>query len=509
MNATDSADYVIVGAGSAGCVLAARLSADAGCEVALLEAGGDARSQAVLQPSQWPLLWDRDEGHGYATTLQAGYAARSIPCPRGKGLGGSSAINAMLYIRGDPADYDHWRDAGNPGWGWDDVLPLFKRSQDQARGASALHGTGGELPVTDQATPHPLSLAFIEAAAAAGHGANPDFNGPTQGGAGLYQTTIRDRERFSTARAFLDPARGRANLRVVTRARTLRVVLEGDRAVGVEFFDGSQVRRLLARREVVLCAGAIDSPRLLMLSGIGNTAQLEPLGIAVRCALPGVGANLCDHPASPLMFGLRNPGPMPSTSVHAEAGLFTRSEQVDDGYTNHIQYFVMPYGPLMPAARGRTMGAFAVAQALRPKSRGSVRLRSADPMDAPLIDPAYLTHPDDVRLQIEGLRILRQIFASAPMQEFVSDERMPGAAVQSDQALEAAVRSSSGTMFHPVGTCRMGPGHEDVVDSQLRVHGIRALRVADASVMPRITSGNTNAPTIMIAERASDMIRKA
>jgi choline dehydrogenase len=503
-----SADYVIVGAGSAGCVLAARLSQDAACEVALLEAGGDAASDTVRRPSHWPLLWDADQSHGYSTTLQPGYFARSVPCPRGKGLGGTSAINAMLYIRGDPRDFDEWRDAGNPGWGWDDVLPLFKRSQDQARGACNLHGSGGELPVSDQTDPHPMSHAFVEAAAAAGYGANADFNGEQQGGAGLYQTTTRGGERFSAARAFLDPIRTRANLHVLTRARALRVVLEGDRAVAVEYFDGLQVRRIHARREVLLCAGAIDSPRLLLLSGIGDPAQLEPLGIRVLHALPAVGGNLHDHPGSGLLLEARAAGQMPATSVHAEAGLFARSEQIDDGYANHIQFFLMPYGPTLAAARGRQLGTMATAQALRPRSRGSVRLRSADAMDAPLIDPAYFKHPEDVKLQIEGIRILRRIFAEPALRGFVGAELAPGQAVQTDQAMEAALRFSSGCVWHPVGTCRMGPGPDAVVDAQLRVHGIRGLRVADASVMPRITSGNTNAPVIMIAEKASDMVRE-
>lgn len=499
-------DYVIVGAGSAGCVLAARLSQDPACEVAMLEAGGEDKSPALRQPNQWPLLWDRAEGWGYTTTMQSGYNQRSIPCPRGKVLGGSSAINTMIYIRGDSRDYDHWREMGNAGWGWQDVMPYFLKSEDQQRGASALHGVGGPLSVSDQISPNRLSQAFVDAAVACGHRRNPDFNGASSEGAGMYQVTMRHGERCSTATAFLKPARGRRNLHIMTNARTLRVVMEGDRATGVDYFDGTQVVRIHATREVILSAGAIDSPKLLMLSGIGDAAQLESHGLAVRHALPGVGANLCDHPGSGLVLALQEMDQALATSILAEGGLFMKSATLNDGFAADIQFFAVPFMPLQAGAQGKAQVMSIVVQACRPKSRGRITLRSADPLDSPVIDPRYMTHPDDLALQIEGLRVARSIAAQEPMKSFIATERAPGHRAVDAAALEQHIRATSSCIWHPVGTCRMGHGDDAVVDAQLRVHGIRSLRVVDASVMPQIISGNTNAPTIMIAEKAADMI---
>ena len=499
-------DYIIVGAGSAGCVVGARLSQDPACQVALLEAGGEDSAAALHQPNQWPLLLDGAVDWGYTTALQTGYNLRNIQYQRGKVLGGTSSINAMIYIRGDARDYDHWRDLGNPGWGWQDVLPYFLKSEDQQHGASAFHGAGGPLTVSDLMAPHHISSAFVDAAVAAGHARTVDFNAGTPAGAGLYQVTMRNGERCSTAKAFLQPARKRSNLHTITHARVLRVVMEGDRATGVDYFDGMQVVRRHATREVILSAGAIDSPKLLMLSGIGDPAQLESHGVTVRVALSGVGANLCDHPGSSLVLPLKEAGQALPASNLVEAGLYMKSANMNDGFAADLQFFVTPFAPAQAGAVGKSKMMSISVQTCRPKSRGQVSLRSANPIDAPLIDPRYMTHPYDLALQIEGLRAARDITAQEPLKSLIAAELAPGAHALDDASLEHHIRATSGCIWHPVGTCRMGNGEDAVVDAQLRVRGVRSLRVVDASVMPQITSGNTNAPTIMIAEKAADMI---
>jgi choline dehydrogenase len=503
----EAADIVIVGAGSAGCVMAARLAEDAGRQVVLIEAGSDTPSTRVRQPDQWPLLWDDAENWGYGTTLQSGLGLRGIPFPRGKALGGTSAINAMIAMRGDPADFDNWRDLGNPGWGWTDVLPYFKRLEDHVLGASALHGVGGPLTVSAQSSPSPITQAFIEAALASGHRSNHDFNGEHLEGAGLYHVSIRDGERCSTAVAYLGPAMERPNLRVIQKTRVLRVHFEDNRAAAIDVWDGSQLRRIHANQEVILCAGAIDTPKLLMLSGVGDPTKLRSHGITVRHDLPAVGMNLCDHVQTPTVFALKQPMAVASTSILAEGGLFMRRAEAKDGFGAHLQFFAFPQLPLTVAARGVAPVMAIAAQACRPSSRGQVRLRSADPLDPPLIDPGYLTHPDDLALQIEGVRMAREIAASEPLAGLLHKEVSPGAHAASGAALEAAIRATSGSVWHPIGTCRMGPsGSDAVVDPALRVHGLRNLRVVDASVMPQITSANTNLPTIMLAEKAADLV---
>ncbi|MEY2953682.1 MAG: hypothetical protein RLZZ401_1769 [Pseudomonadota bacterium] len=502
----EAADIVIVGAGSAGCVLASRLSEDPGRRVVLIEAGGESQSTRVRQPNQWPLLWDDAENWGYSTTLQTGFGLRSIPFPRGKAIGGTSAINAMVAMRGDPLDFDHWRDLGNPGWGWADVLPYFKRLEDHVLGASALHGAGGPLTVSSQLSPNPITQAFIAAAVACGHRPNHDFNGEHLDGVGLYHVSIRNGERCSTAVAYLAPAMGRSNLRIVQKARALGVHFEGDRAAAVDIWDGSQMRRIHANQEVILSAGAIDTPKLLMLSGVGDPVALQSHGITVRHDLPAVGQNLCDHVQTPTVFALKKPIATAPTSILVEGGLFMKRAEVDNEFGADLQFFAIPQIPLATAARGPAPVMVLAAYACRPRSRGQVQLRSADPLDSPLIDPNYLTHPDDLALQIEGMRMARKIAAAEPLAALLHGEASPGANATSDAALGAAARTASASSWHPVGTCRMGPGSDSVVDAALRVHGLRHLRVVDASVMPQITSANTNLPTIMLAEKAADLV---
>lgn len=528
-----SFDYLIVGGGSAGCVLAARLSEDAHVRVALLEAGPPDTSVLIHCPAGLAVLAKNGQANwAFETVPQAGLSGRRGYVPRGKVLGGSSSVNAMVYIRGQRGDYDHWAAEGNPGWGFDDVLPYFKRSEHNERGADAWHGSGGPLNVMDLRSPNRFGPVFVEAARQAGHAANADFNAAEQEGVGLYQVTHRNGERCSAAKAYLAPARSRPNLTVFTDVRVSRIVSDGRRATGIEFIQAGSRQRLAAAREVLLCAGAAQSPQLLMLSGIGPGEELQRLGIAVVHDLPGVGRHLHDHPdivqvvdAPHLkdLFGLSLAGAVRVlrgifewrrtrsgmlTTNFAEAGGFIKSSP--DMPAPDLQlHFVI--GKLIDHGRKTVFGHGYSCHVclLQPKSRGRVSLASADPTAAPRIDPNFLAEPEDVQRLVRGFKAMRTILSQPALSGYGGRELAASAAARSDDEIEAFIRAHADTIYHPVGSCRMGPGALDVVDPQLRVHGMQGLRVVDASIMPRIVSGNTNAPTIMIAEKASDLIKAA
>ena len=512
-------DYVIVGAGSAGCVLANRLTEDPDVSVLLLEAGGPDTNELVHLPAAFSALYRTAQDWDHSTIYEPFANDRRIYLPRGKVLGGSSSINAMVYMRGNPLDYDEW----GPGWTWDEMLPYFKRSEDNESGESDFHGAGGPLPVSEGRSRNPLGQMFLDSATAHGLSLNEDFNGPEQDGVGWYQVTHRNGARASAAGAYLHPAMTRPNLTVETHVHALSILFEGGRAVGVVGARLSEMIVHRAEREVIVCGGSYNSPQLLMLSGLGRPAELADLQIEVVAELPEIGLNLHDHPNAGAvysideeisLFGALNEenlalfegeGRGPLTSNVAEAGGFMRTRDGLDA--PDVQFHFAPArfqseGLVPGDGHGFALGACV----LKPKSRGFVALGSPDPTAKPLIVHNYLEHPDDVASMVAGVRTSMEICESGPLGE-VSTGMLIGPPSRSDEDIEAHVRARLQTLYHPVGTCRMGDDPGAVVDRELRVRGVSGLRVVDASVIPSVPRGNTNAPVIALAERAADLIR--
>ncbi len=518
-------DYIVVGAGSAGCVLASRLTEDSQVAVLLLEAGGPDNNQEIRIPAAFPRLFKSAYDWAYHTEPQPRLHNRKLYWPRGKVLGGSSSINAMIYIRGSHHDYDHWHSLGNLAWSFADVLPYFKKAEDQARGPSEYHGVGGPLHVTDLRYISPPCHAFVEAGVEIGLPHNLDFNGPEQEGVGFYQVTQKRGRRHSAADAYLKPAMRRPNLAVRTHAQATRLLFEKTRVAGVELVSNGKLEQIRAAREVILCGGTINSPHLLMLSGIGPAEHLKALGIAVVADLPGVGQNLQDHPFLPVAYQCTQPVSLiraettrslvvyllfrkgPLTSNIGEAGGFIKTRpglRAPDLQFHFGAAYYLSHGFVRPEGHGFTFG----PTLIRPESRGSITLRSSDPFEPPAIQPNYLSCEADLRVLVAGIKLARRMAQAKAFDPFRGAERFPGAAVSSDAALAEYVREVAETCYHPVGTCKMGSDSLAVVDARLRVHGVEGLRVVDASIMPTIVSGNTHAPTIMIAEKAADLIRE-
>jgi choline dehydrogenase len=525
-------DFIVTGAGSAGCVVAARLSENGKYRVLLLEAGPPDTNPWIHIPLGFAKTYVNPKVNWkFETAPQPQLNGRKLYLPRGKTLGGSSSINGMVYIRGNHADYDEWRQRGCEGWDWDSVLPFFKKAENNARGADDYHGTGGPLHVNDQPGRYELAEAALLACVAAGIPRNPDFNGANQEGCGYYQTTTANRRRMSTARAYLNPARSRPNLTIQTGAHATRVIIENGRAVGVEFHTAQGRRTARARGEVVVSGGAYGSPQLLLLSGLGPAAHLQEMGIPVLRDMPAVGANLHDHfntnlnwrinkaitlndlenswarkIAAGVRYALFRSGPMASNGIHA--GVFTRSDprlERPDLQINIFEWSTLERG--INGVRPHPFPGFTLMPVhLRPEGRGTVRLASPDPLAPPKVLFDYLRTEYDMRAMLFGIRLCRQIAAQPPLRDYIVSEITPGAAVQSDDDLAAFVRETGVSNQHPTSSCAMGHGPNTVVDPRLRVHGIAALRVADASIMPVAVGGNTNAPTIMIGEKCAAMM---
>ena len=523
-------DYVIIGAGSAGCVLANRLSDGGKFQVVLLEAGGRDSSPWIHVPvGYFKTMGNPKTDWGYETEPDPGLNGRRLKWPRGRVLGGSSSINGLLYVRGQAADYNHWRQLGNAGWGWEDVLPLFKRAESYGRGDPDIRGRSGPLSVSDSAVSREVVDLYLEAAVKAGYKRNADYNGADQEGVGHFQLTMRNGRRCSSAVAYLGPAKRRANLTILTHCTALRLTFEGTRAAGVEVLHEGARKTIQARREIVVSAGALASPQLLMVSGIGDPDHLAKHGIETRHALRGVGQNLQDHlQARPvykttlstinteinslvkqgliaLHYAATRTGPMTMAASLGTAFLKSRPDLSEPD----IQFHVQPFSASQKINKPHDFNAFtASVLQLRPESTGRIELRSADMRDPPVIHPNYLATKTDQDTIVAGIRIARRIARTEPVAAVITDEYTPGWDVPDEDydALLDWARNTATTIYHPTGTCKMGHDPMAVVDDRLRVHGISGLRVADASIMPVIVSGNTNAPTIMIGEKASDMV---
>lgn len=531
VSAGEKYDYIVVGAGSAGCALARLLSDDPQRRVLLLEAGPDTETFWIRTPAGVPFLFhDPKLNWRHSTDAEPNLRGRSLYWPRGKVLGGSSAINGMIYIRGDRQDYDDWEALGNTGWGYRDVLPYFRRSEANQEGEDEWRGGSGPLKVTTGKYQMPLSAAFIQAAVNEGIPENRDFNGAQLEGVGYCQHTIHGGFRYSTARAYLKPVRGRRNLVVRASALVHRVVIEDGVATGVLFERDGTIVRASARKEVILSAGAIGSPHLLLLSGIGSREELQAAGVQVTHHLPGVGKNLQDHLCLNTVFEVREGMSMNMALsgwrkyMHGARYLLNRGGPLSMG-TSHVQAFVptvpgesradvqlsfKPYSITFEKDNLLRVHPFPGMQIaglqLRPESRGAITLRSNDPAQAPRIEANYLAAVEDQRTMIRSLQLIRRLAASRPLADLLVQERMPGLATDTEADMLDFIRANSQSIYHPVGTCRMGQDDDAVVDARLRVRGVGRLRVVDASIMPNLISGNTNAPTIMIAEKAADMI---